>query len=31
MTEAQKMRVQHWRGFPGKNGWKSAPMLELDI
>jgi hypothetical protein len=22
---------QHWRGFPGKNGWKAVPMLGFVI
>jgi len=21
------MKRKHWRGFPGKTGWKSAPVL----
>jgi general secretion pathway protein I len=24
-------KVQHWRGFPGKNGWKGAPMLGFNF
>lgn len=23
------MKVKHWRGFPGTNGWKCSPMLEF--
>jgi hypothetical protein len=26
---APKLKLQHWRAFPGKNGWKGPPMLEF--
>ncbi len=26
-----ELKLQHWRGFPDKNGWKAAPMLEFGI
>jgi len=25
------VKVKHWRGFPGKNGWKIACMLEFSV
>ncbi len=25
------MKVQHWCGSPGKNGWRSSPMLDFVI